>query len=725
MGNFFLKLLNMSITAGWLILAVLCVRLLFRKIPKWVNCLLWGVVAVRLVCPFSIESQFSILPSTEPIKSSTVVEGEVQNYIPSIDSRLPIVENTINPMLTETFAYEEPDSAAPLQTVTYAAGLVWCCGMVLLIICALGSAAKLHRLVREGVRVRDNIYICDAVGSPFILGIVRPRIYLSSALSDREMDYILAHETAHLNRKDHWWKALGYFLLCIHWFNPFCWMAYSLFCKDIELACDEKAAKDMAFHEKKEYSRVLLSCAGQRSLVMVCPLAFGEVGVRERVKSVLNYKKPTLWIMIAAAAVVVILAVCFLTNPTREYQIRITIPAGSTEPFCYSDEEISPKDSTVTFYAGQGLGDTEIRLLPMEAGEGNAYDQAVYITPGMPVEMDVEKGAWYKIGVNVQNRTDESMDVYVSVRNVEVRIASVKEADNGSLSTEPVPGEEGSLSTEPVPGEEGSQSMEPVPGEEDSQSTEPVSGEGDAAQEDMYAPHRYDMGDLDENGVPEYVVISFLEDNPDYDGHLEFYFNGELIYEFDDILWMSPGEAEYIDLDGDGKKEIFFTFWPHVNSMPLVEYAVLKQTGGSWELLEMIHGETMLDNGFPIASRYGKEENTLVITCEGTDQEIVYNFKEYYENRIREEQESGGDPRQYAEVLEGRYNEGDKFGGIAAWGVWEIGSGTYNGRNCLVATHGLEGPLGKWDMIGLVDVYFDYDTEGRVNILNLEFREEL
>ena len=439
MGDIFLKLLNMSITAGWLILAVLCIRLLFRKIPKWVNCLLWGVVAIRLICPFSIESPFSILPSTEPIKSSTVVEGEVQNYIPSIDSRLTIVKNTINPMLTETFAYNESDSVAPLQAVTYAAGLIWCCGMVLLIICALGSAVKLHKLVREAVCVRDNIYICDAVKSPFIMGIFRPRVYLSSALCEREMDYILAHESAHLKRKDHWWKALGYLLLCIHWFNPLCWMAYSLLCKDIELACDEKAAKNMTFHEKKEYSKVLLSCAGQRSMIMVCPLAFGEVGVKERVKSVLNYKKPTLWIMIATAAVLVILTVCFLTNPTKEYQIRITIPAGSTEPVCYSDEEISPKGNTLTFYAGEGLGDTEIKLLPIEVREENAYDETTYITPGMPVTMDVEKGAWFKIGVNIQNPTDETKEVSISVRNVEVRIASSDEAKDSGLLSEQMP----------------------------------------------------------------------------------------------------------------------------------------------------------------------------------------------------------------------------------------------------------------------------------------------
>ena len=311
MGAVFLKLLNMSITAGWLIMAVLCVRLLFLKVSKRVNCLLWGIVAIRLICPFSIESPFSIVPSAEPIKSSTVVEGKVQNYIPSIDSRLTIVENTINPMLTETFAYHESNSVAPLQIVTYVVGLVWGGGMVLLIIGAIGSAGKLHKLVREAVRIRDNIYICDAVKSPFVLGIVRPRVYLPSALSGAQMPYILAHESAHLQRKDHWWKVLGYLLLCIYWFHPLCWLSYSLFCKDIELACDEKAAKDMTFQEKKEYSKVLLSCARPRSLIMVCPLAFGEVGVRKRVKSVLRYKKPALWVLAAAAVVLVILAVCF------------------------------------------------------------------------------------------------------------------------------------------------------------------------------------------------------------------------------------------------------------------------------------------------------------------------------------------------------------------------------------------------------------------------------
>lgn len=432
MGEIFLKLLNLSITASWLILAVLCIRLLFRKIPKWITCLLWGVVAIRLIFPFSIESAFSLQLSAEPIRTSTMVEGELIPYVPSVNSNIGVVENTVNPLLAEAFAYQETESVAPLQIATEIAGSVWLSGMVVLLIFALVSMIKLRLRVREAVRYKENIYICDAVKSPFILGIIKPRIYLSSALSEEEMDYIIAHERAHLKRKDHLWKPFGYLLLCIYWFNPLCWIAYIMLCKDIELACDEKVIKDMSFGDKKEYSRVLLFCATQRHLVMACPLAFGEVGVKERVKTVLNYKKPTFWITIAGIVVCAIVAICFLTNPAKEYQIRITIPAGSETGFYYSDEEICPKRNTLTIAKGGHLGDMEVILLPVEVKEENAYDEPIYITAVAPAKMDVEKGAWFKIGVNMQNPTAEDIDVYVIVRGVEVRIASKTKGDNDS-----------------------------------------------------------------------------------------------------------------------------------------------------------------------------------------------------------------------------------------------------------------------------------------------------
>lgn len=342
MGELFMKLVNMSITASWLILAVLCVRFLFRKIPRWITCFLWGVVAVRLIFPFSIESVFSLQPSAQPIKSSSIVDGNVVSYVPSVDSNLGFVENVVNPILAETFAYQEAESVAPLQVVTEIAGVIWLCGMVLLLVFAAASMIRLRLSVREAVLYKENIYICDTVRSPFILGIVKPAIYLSSALNEYETDYIVAHEKAHLRRKDHLWKPFGYMLLCVYWFNPLCWIAYMMLCKDIELACDEKVIQDMSFADKKEYSKVLLSCASQRRLVLACPLAFGEVGVKERVKSVLNYKKPAFWITLAAIAVCIIMAICFLTNPKKDL-----------------NDEMAEADNRIYENIVAGLGDNE------------------------------------------------------------------------------------------------------------------------------------------------------------------------------------------------------------------------------------------------------------------------------------------------------------------------------------------------------------------------------
>lgn len=336
MGEIFGELLNRSITAGWLILVVICIRFVFRRMPKWMNCILWVVVAIRLMIPFSVESVFSLQPSSEPIKYNTMMEGEILPYVPSVDSNLPVVRDTINSLLRDTFAYESSESAAPLQIALEIAGSIWLCGTIILLVIAVGSMVRLHLTVREAVRDEGNIYLCDRVKSPFIMGIVGPRIYLPSSLNGEEKEYILAHENAHLQRLDHLWKPFSYLLLCIYWFNPLCWVAYVLLCKDIELACDEKVISDMSFDDKKEYSRVLLACANQRRLVLSCPLAFGEISVRERVKSVLNYKKTALGVTVLAMVVCIIVAVCFLTNPSREYQENIA-PAGEAISSEYAD----------------------------------------------------------------------------------------------------------------------------------------------------------------------------------------------------------------------------------------------------------------------------------------------------------------------------------------------------------------------------------------------------
>lgn len=352
MGDIFLQLLNMSITAGWLVLAVLAVRFLFRNMPKWICCLLWAAVALRLLVPFSIESPFSLQPSAQPIQSTTVIDGGVKTYVPSIDSRVSFVENRVNPALRDTFAYQESESAAPVQIVTEIAGCIWLVGMAVLLIYALVGVIRLHRSVREAIRYRDNSYVCDAVTTPFLLGVFRPRIYLPSALSQAEIDYVLAHERAHLRRGDHVWKTIGYLMLCVYWFHPLCWIAYLMLCKDIELACDERVIRDMSYDDKKEYSRVLLSCATQRRFVLSCPLAFGEVGVKERVKMVLNHKKCAFGITVLAVVVCVVVAICFLTNPVGAPSDETTevtdsaAPAGQTETTGSAASEINGTQTT-------------------------------------------------------------------------------------------------------------------------------------------------------------------------------------------------------------------------------------------------------------------------------------------------------------------------------------------------------------------------------------------
>lgn len=311
MDVIFVNLLNMSIAASWLILAVIILRVLLKKTPKWINCILWGIVAVRLVCPFSFESMFSLIPSAETINFDIVRYSPK----PTIDSGVPAINHSINPILSGSFASTAGTSANPLHVWMYIAGIVWMIGLCCLLCCALISFFRLRRKVSEAVPLRDNIWVADMVKSPFILGVIFPQIYLSSSTEESQIDYILAHEQAHIKRKDHWWKLLGYILLTVYWFNPLSWAAYNLFCRDIELACDEKVVCKLDEAGKMLYSNALLSCSIQRRVVMACPLAFGETAVKERIKSVLNYKKTTVGFLLVSIAICIAVAVCFLTNP--------------------------------------------------------------------------------------------------------------------------------------------------------------------------------------------------------------------------------------------------------------------------------------------------------------------------------------------------------------------------------------------------------------------------
>lgn len=313
MDDVFLKLVNLSISASWLILAVLVLRVVLKKAPKWVMPLLWSVVALRLVCLFSIESALSLIPSAETIPSEIVTE--TREPVLYEQATLDIVTNPTLPSAAEVPVGVSRQQA---QVDFNIYSVLWLAGMAALLVHALVSAGKLKRKLATAILLRDNIYESEFVDSPFVFGVVKPNIYLPMHMDEGTAAYVIAHEHAHLARRDHWWKVLGYLVLALHWFNPLVWVAYILFCRDIELACDEKVVRGLDGAARADYSQALLSCAAPKRAVAACPLAFGEGNIKTRVKSALHYKKPAFWVAAAAVLAVVIVAVCFLTNPRSE-----------------------------------------------------------------------------------------------------------------------------------------------------------------------------------------------------------------------------------------------------------------------------------------------------------------------------------------------------------------------------------------------------------------------
>ena len=417
MNELFLKIINMSISASWLVLAVLILRFVLKKAPKWINVLLWGIVAIRLICPFSFESTLSLIPSAETIPLNIGMDTT-----PTINSGISAINNAVNPIIGQS---NTPMAGASVNLLQITIGIyeyIWIFGMIALALYTAISYWRLRRKVDTAVRYKDNIFQSENVSFPFVLGIIKPRIYLPFKMNGQYLEYVVAHEQAHICRKDHWWKPLGFLLLMIHWFNPLMWLAYVLLCRDIELACDEKVIKELGNEQRGDYTQALVACSVNRRMIAACPLAFGEVSVKERVKSVMNYKKPAFWVIIISVIVCVGVAVCFLTNPKQDsYTLRIVVPAGSQEKFVYTDEEVSTIRNSIKIWSGDGLGDTEVILSPVNKTTETRYT-ATYLTHGMPVEFDAEKDTWFKIGVNMQNSTNEDIIVYVEVENVEVRI---------------------------------------------------------------------------------------------------------------------------------------------------------------------------------------------------------------------------------------------------------------------------------------------------------------
>ena len=395
MSELFLKIVNMSISASWVVIAVLTLRFCLKKAPKWVNVLLWGIVAARMVFPFSIESVLSLIPSAETISPTVMME-----QTPSVQTGVPALNHVINPVISSSFTPAPGASANPLQIWIPILTGIWLFGIAALFLYSAVSYWRLHRKVCEAVILRGNIYQSEKVCSPFVLGIIKPKIYLPYHMDSREMDHVIAHEQTHIRRKDHWWKPLGFLLLTTHWFNPLMWLSYILLCRDIELACDEKVIRKMSNEQRADYTQALVACSVDRRLITACPLAFGEIGVKERVKSVMNYKKPAFWIVLASVIVCAVIAVCFLTNPIG---FQFDVSANTIVSANHFDMRNADDPVAIEMTPAQ-IGELNSRL----AGVKNCKrsDKYAGLTPGYQISAQMQDGSYIRIsGYSLSDNT--------------------------------------------------------------------------------------------------------------------------------------------------------------------------------------------------------------------------------------------------------------------------------------------------------------------------------
>ena len=395
MSELFLKIVNMSISASWVVVAVLALRFCLKKAPKWVNVLLWGIVAVRMVFPFSIESVLSLIPSAETISPTIMMEQS-----PSVQTGVPALNHVINPVISGSFTPALGASANPLQIWIPVLAGIWLFGIAALFLYSAVSYWRLRRKVCEAVILRGNIYQSEKVGSPFVLGIIRPKIYLPYHMDSREVGHVIAHEQTHIRRKDHWWKPLGFLLLTIHWFNPLMWLSYVLLCRDIELACDEKVIGKMGNAQRADYTQALVACSVDRRLIAACPLAFGEIGVKERVKSVMNYKKPAFWIVLASVIVCAVIAVCFLTNPIG---FQFDVSANTIVSANHFDMRNADDPVSIEMTPAQ-ISELNSRL----AGVKNCKrsDKYAGLTPGYQISAQMQDGSYIRIsGYSLSDNT--------------------------------------------------------------------------------------------------------------------------------------------------------------------------------------------------------------------------------------------------------------------------------------------------------------------------------
>lgn len=416
MGTVFLRVLNMSISASFLLAAVICLRFFVKKkLPKSIFCIFWAFAAVRLICPVMVESPLSLIPDRQFITERGVPEsgqrGPIRDRVqgvPPISADSGETETSVKDaeLRGESLAASAGGNASGKERAgepfLWYLGVIWLCGAAVMLCYVVISYLRLRRLVAVSAAAGEHIWLNDEIRTPFVLGLVRPRIYLPSDLDQAQVEYVLAHERMHLKRHDHWWKPLGFAILTVHWFNPLCWLSYILFCRDIELACDEGVVKDGDEEYKKSYAEALLACSVRQRTVNACPLAFGEDGVKERIGNVMNYKKPAFWVLLTAAAACMIIAVCFMTDPQK----KGTQNAGAADAE-NGNGSIEAEDET------QGAAGSQESGSRTEEVQGNP--QGVRIEAGKDAEgiqQDVPSVVWEQAQQYVQAAFDQAEEAF-------------------------------------------------------------------------------------------------------------------------------------------------------------------------------------------------------------------------------------------------------------------------------------------------------------------------
>lgn len=358
----FLSLVNRSITAGWLVLAVLALRLLLRRAPKSVLCAMWGLVGLRLLCPVSIESPLSLIPSVQTLPETVLTAAQ-----PEIYSGVAVIDRVVNPVLTNTLAAAPGESVNPAQVLAGMLPWIWLLGMVGMLGYALFTTLRLRRRVATAVRLEQGVKQSEYVKTPFVLGLIHPTIYLPFHMESADAVHVLAHERAHIRRGDPWWKMLGFVLLAIYWFHPLMWVAYFFLCRDMEAACDEAVIRGLSREGRQGYAAALLRLSAAVPGLHACPLAFGEVGVKARIKGVINYKKPGFWIVTVAVLAAIVVAVCFLTSPAVEKTSEITLPPAENAETVQPQEQPEAPVVAEEIEETQETQETEPESDPLEA----------------------------------------------------------------------------------------------------------------------------------------------------------------------------------------------------------------------------------------------------------------------------------------------------------------------------------------------------------------------